>query len=60
MNFGRVGFTEMIMLLFAVSFWCVPVVVAVWAIMTLARMRRLLEDIAARLDALDARQSSVR
>jgi hypothetical protein len=40
--------------------WGLPIAAAVWALLTLARMRRLLEQIAARLDALAPRTEGPR
>ena len=63
MNFGNVGFTEVIMIISAVArllIWLVPLIVAIWAMMTLTRMRRLLDEIVARLDALAGRQTGLR
>ena len=41
-------------------FWALPIAAAVWALLTLARVRRLLERIADRLDALAARGHELR
>jgi len=47
--FGPIGIQELIMMLF----WILPIIGVVWAIRTLAQIRRLQDVIVRRLDAID-------
>jgi hypothetical protein len=57
----NLGPTELFLMMPLVLFVCgLPVVAAIWVLVTLARMRRLLEQIDARLEALAARGDGLR
>ena len=56
MNFGNFGLAEMLFILpLTVLFWGLPIVATIWVVVTLTRMRRLLEQVVARLDTLAER-----
>lgn len=53
--FGRIGVPEIIVLLIMSAFWVIPLVAAVWAIVTLYRVRRDQETLLAKLDVIEKR-----
>jgi hypothetical protein len=53
--FGRIGVPEIVVLLIMSAFWVIPLVVAVWAIVTLHRVRRDQETLLAKLDVIEKR-----
>jgi hypothetical protein len=57
----NLGPTELLMMMpLVLLVWGLPIVAAIWVLLTLARMRRLLEQIDARLEALAARGDGLR
>ena len=53
--FGRIGVSEFLILLVIMVSWVVPLVAAVWAIVTLYRVRRDQETMLMKLDAMEKR-----
>ena len=53
--FGRIGVPEIIVLLIMSAFWVLPLIAAVWAIVTLYRVRRDQETLLAKLDVIEKR-----
>jgi hypothetical protein len=50
---GRMGTPEIVIALIIGLVWTLPVIVAVWVVLTLHRMRRLQEDMAGRLASIE-------
>lgn len=53
MNFGDAGMGGLVVV--GIILWVLPVIVTIWVLVTLARMRSLLERIANRLDDMARR-----
>lgn len=53
--FGRIGVPEIVILLIMAAFWVIPLVAAVWAMVTLYRVRRDQETLLAKLDVIEKR-----
>jgi hypothetical protein len=51
--FGSIGVPELIVILVIGSFYVIPVAAAVWAVMTLQRIRRGQESIVVRLETIE-------
>ena len=53
--FGRIGVPEIVVLLILAASWVIPLAGAVWAIVTLYRVRRDQETLLAKLDVIEKR-----
>ena len=53
--FGRIGLPEILILLMMSVFWVIPLVAAVWALVTLYRVRRDQEAMLTKLNAIERR-----
>jgi hypothetical protein len=49
----QIGVPELLIVLIGVVFWIVPLVAAIWALITLAQIRRRQDDVLRKLDALE-------
>jgi hypothetical protein len=49
----QIGVPELLIVLVGVVFWIVPVVAGIWALITLAQIRRRQDDVLRKLDALE-------
>lgn len=49
----RMGFSELIILMIVASVWIIPLVAAVWAVLTLQRIRTAQDDMRHRLDTIE-------
>jgi hypothetical protein len=49
----RMGLSELIILMIAASVWIIPLVAAVWAVVTLQRIRTTQDDMRQRLDTIE-------